>query len=48
MDAVKGTDGDGRAAKSIRQVAPVGDDPDQVSLSRGADGGERGPGRRRP
>ena len=48
MDAVEGADGDGRAAQPVRQVAPVGDDLDQVSLSRGAGGGGRGPGRRRP
>jgi hypothetical protein len=48
MNAVKGTDGDGCAAHPVRQVAPVGDDLDQVSLSRGAGGGGRGPGRRRP
>ena len=48
MDAVEGPDGDGRAVQPVGQVAPVGDDLDQVSLSRGADGGERGPGRRRP
>ena len=48
MNAVKGTDGDGCAAQPVRQVAPVGDDLDQVSLSRGAGGGGRGPGRRHP
>jgi hypothetical protein len=48
MNAVKGTDGDGCAAQPGRQVTPVGDDLDQVSLSRGAGGGGRGPGRRRP
>jgi hypothetical protein len=48
MDAVKGADGDGRAAKPVGQAAPVGDDLDQVSLSRGAGGAGRGRGRRRP
>jgi hypothetical protein len=48
MDAVERADGDGCAAQPVGQVAPVGDDLDQVSLSRGADGGGRGPGRRRP
>jgi hypothetical protein len=48
MHAVKGADGDGCAAQPVGQVAPIGDDLDQVSLSRGADGGGREPGRRRP
>ena len=48
MHAVKGTDGDGGTAQPVGQVAPVGDDHDPVSLSRGAGGGGRGPGQRRP